>query len=77
VYAIMEGEKIRAMRQREGLSRRELAERAGIAESTVGSVERSERVKAKTGWKVALVFGVHPKEIGRPAPKDPTWLVAK
>jgi transcriptional regulator with XRE-family HTH domain len=65
VYAVMDGEKIRAMRQREGLSRRELAERAGIAESTVGNVERSERVRAKTGWKVACVFGAHPKEIGR------------
>jgi len=37
---------------------------------TVGSVERSERVMANTGWKVTLVFGVHPKEIGRPAPED-------
>jgi transcriptional regulator with XRE-family HTH domain len=73
MYAVMDGEKIEAMRQERGLSRQELAERAGIAVDTVARVERSERVRAKTGWRVALVFGLHPKEIGRPAPTDPLW----
>jgi hypothetical protein len=36
-------------------------------------VERSERVLAATGWRVARVFGMHPKEIGRPAPTSRMW----
>jgi DNA-binding XRE family transcriptional regulator len=67
VYAVMDGEKIEEMRQERGLSRRELAQEAGISVETVRSVERGERVRAKTGWKVARVFGVHPREIGRSA----------
>jgi transcriptional regulator with XRE-family HTH domain len=58
MYAVMDGEKIEAMRQECDLSRHELAERAGIARETVARMERSERVRAKTGWKVARGFGV-------------------
>lgn len=61
------------MRQERGLSRQVLAREAGVGVSTLRSVERGERVQAKTGWRVARVFGLHPKEIGRPAPADPTW----
>ena len=71
MYAVMDGEKIRAMRQDRCLSRRSFAKEAGVAPSTVRSVERGERVRATTGWRVALVFGVHPKEIGQPAPTSP------
>jgi transcriptional regulator with XRE-family HTH domain len=67
VYVIMDGEKIEAMRQERGLSRQEFAEEAGIAASTLRSVERAERVRRKTAWRVARVFGLHPREIGRPA----------
>jgi DNA-binding XRE family transcriptional regulator len=67
MYAVMEGERIKAMRQERGLSGQELAERVGIARETVARMERSERVRAKTAWRVARVFGLHPKEVGRPA----------
>jgi DNA-binding XRE family transcriptional regulator len=60
-------EEIEAMRQERGLSRQGLAQEAGIAVETVVRVERGHRVRRKTGWKVAQVFGVHPREIGRPA----------
>jgi transcriptional regulator with XRE-family HTH domain len=65
MYAKMNGEKIQEMRAEKGLSRPELARKAGVAESTL---ERGQRVRRKTGWKVARVFGIHPREIGRPAP---------
>jgi transcriptional regulator with XRE-family HTH domain len=63
----MDGEKIEAMRQERGLSRQELAQEAGVVVETVARVERGERVRAKTGWRVARVFGVHPKSLGRAA----------
>jgi transcriptional regulator with XRE-family HTH domain len=63
----MDGERIEAMRQERGLSRQELAERAGVSLKTVARVERGEWVRRATGRKVAKVFGMHPREIGRPA----------
>jgi transcriptional regulator with XRE-family HTH domain len=68
MYAVMDGERIQEMREECGLSRQEFAREAGIAVDTVARVERSERVQAKTGWRVARVFGVHPKEMGTPDP---------
>jgi transcriptional regulator with XRE-family HTH domain len=73
VYAVMDGEKIRAMPQERDLSRQELAQEAGIAVETVARVERGDRVQARTGWRVARVFGVHPKEIGTPDPRH-KWV---
>ncbi len=67
MYGVMDCEKIEAMRQERGLSRRELAQQAGISMSTLRSVERGHRVRRKTGWQVARVLGLHPQEIGRPA----------
>jgi transcriptional regulator with XRE-family HTH domain len=71
MYAVMDGEKIQEMRHERGLSRQEFAQEAGVAVSTVVRVERGCRVLAATGWRVAQVFGIHPKEIGRPAPESP------
>jgi DNA-binding XRE family transcriptional regulator len=67
MYGVMDGEKIEAMRQERGLSRQELAQEAGISVETLRALERGERVRVRTGWKVARVFGKHPSEIGRPA----------
>jgi DNA-binding transcriptional regulator YiaG len=71
MYAVMDGEKVEAMRRQRGLSRQEFAKESGVSVSTVRNVERGERVLAATGWRVAHVFGLHPKKIGRPAPTDP------
>jgi transcriptional regulator with XRE-family HTH domain len=70
MYAVMDGEKVQAMRQERGLSRQELAKEAGVGLTTVRS---GKRVLATTGWRAARVFGLHPKEMGRPAPADSTW----
>ena len=71
MYGVMDGERIRAMREERGLSRQEFAREAGVSPSTVRRVERSGRVRAATGWRVARVFGSHPMELGTPAPTDP------
>jgi predicted transcriptional regulator len=63
----IDGEKLEAMRAERGLSREDLARRAGISATTVSTAERGHRVRGKTAWKVARVFGVHPREMGRPA----------
>jgi transcriptional regulator with XRE-family HTH domain len=67
MYAVMDGSRVEEMRQDRGLSRQRLAQEAGISMSTLRSAERGEWVRAKTARRVARVFGLHPKEIGRPA----------
>jgi DNA-binding transcriptional regulator YiaG len=67
MYGVMDGEKIQEMRQGRGLSRRQLAQEAGISMNTLRSGERGERVRAATARRVARVFELHPREIGRPA----------
>lgn len=70
MHVVMDGERIQALRQVRGLSRQEFANEARIAVDTVDSVERSEVVRASTGWRVAWALGVHPRVIGRPASRD-------
>ncbi len=66
MYGVIDGEKLRAMREERGLSRQGLAKEAGVALETVSKAERGHRVRSKTAWKVANVFGVHPSEMGHP-----------
>jgi transcriptional regulator with XRE-family HTH domain len=73
MFAVMDGERVEAMRQERGLSRREFAKVAGIGESTARRVENGERILVRTAWDVAGVFGLHPKELGKPAPTSPVW----
>ena len=73
MYAVMDGERVRAMRQERGLSRQEFVREAGVSLSTLRSVERGERVRATTGWRVACVFDMHPSELGTPAPTSRVW----
>ena len=59
MYAVMDGEKIRAMREERELSRQELAREAGVAPSTLRSVERGDRVRALQAggsrWSLACI----------------------
>jgi transcriptional regulator with XRE-family HTH domain len=66
MYGVIDGEKLEAMREERGLSRQDLARQAGISPGTVSKAERGHRVRSKTAWKVANVFGVHPSEMGHP-----------
>ena len=62
MYGVIDGEKLQTMREERGLSRQDLAREAGISLETVSKAERGHRVRGKTAWKVANVFGLHPSE---------------
>jgi len=49
MYAVMDVEKVRAMREERGSSRQALAREAGIGVSTLRNVERGERVRRQAG----------------------------
>jgi transcriptional regulator with XRE-family HTH domain len=66
VYGVMNADKVRQLRARKGMSKRDLAIAAGVSESTARRVELGARVQGETAWKVAGVFGLHPRDIGRP-----------
>jgi DNA-binding XRE family transcriptional regulator len=66
VYAVMNSKRLEELREEKGLSRRELAETAGISMKTLRAVESEKPVRVKTAWKVAGVFGLHPRNISQP-----------
>jgi transcriptional regulator with XRE-family HTH domain len=70
VLVAMNGPKVRRLREERGMSRRELAEVAGVGESTVFNAERGRNVRLRTVRGLAATFGTRPQELGRPAP-DP------
>jgi transcriptional regulator with XRE-family HTH domain len=65
VYAVMNSKRLEELREEKGLSKRELAEAAGISMKTLRRVESEKPVRKATAWKVAGVFGVHPRSIGQ------------
>ena len=66
MYARMNADKVRQLRARHGMSRKELADAAGICAATARNAERRGAVRYSTAWKVAGVFGLHPRDIARP-----------
>jgi transcriptional regulator with XRE-family HTH domain len=67
VYVAIDGPRVRALREQRGMARRELAKAAGLGAATVANLERSANVRLRTARKVGAVFGLHPREFGRPA----------
>jgi transcriptional regulator with XRE-family HTH domain len=58
------GENVRRLRIREAMTQRELAQKAGITETTLSRVERDEREPhMSTVRKIANALEVHPREI--------------
>jgi transcriptional regulator with XRE-family HTH domain len=70
MYVAIDGPKVRALREQRRMARRELAEAAGVGASTVANLERSANVRLRTARKVGAVFGLHPREFGRPVLED-------
>ena len=66
MYAVMNSERVRKLREEKGMSRRDLADAAGISESTARNAERAAVVASATAWKVASVFGLEARDIARP-----------
>jgi transcriptional regulator with XRE-family HTH domain len=67
MYLVMNSKRIQELREEKGLSRRELAEAAGISMDTLRRVEREEPVSLKTAFHIAEVLEVpHPRAISQP-----------
>lgn len=64
-YVIGDGERLRALRLRAGLSQEELAAEAGVARNTVSNAECGWPVLLKTARKLARVLLVEPRELAR------------
>jgi transcriptional regulator with XRE-family HTH domain len=58
------GERVRAFRERAGLSQEGLAAKAGIHRTYIGSVERGERnICLRNIIRLAEALGVHPRDL--------------
>jgi transcriptional regulator with XRE-family HTH domain len=58
------GERLRALRERIGLSQEALAAKAGIHRTYMGGVERGERnLCLKNIVRLAMALGVHPRDL--------------
>jgi transcriptional regulator with XRE-family HTH domain len=68
VYVMLYPEKVRALREARGMSKRDLATAAGISKKTARNAERGLPVRTKTARSVADALGVDPPQpLGRPA----------
>jgi transcriptional regulator with XRE-family HTH domain len=62
----VDGQRVKALRRRRVMERKELAKRAGISYSTLAQIERNARnVRAETVRKVASALGVDPEDLVR------------
>lgn len=68
------GALVKAVRERTGITQRELARRASLTSQYVSSIERGEIGKPNdaTLWQIAAALGCAPDEIGGSAP-PPLW----
>jgi transcriptional regulator with XRE-family HTH domain len=66
VFVAIDGPRARALRETRGMSRRELAEVAGLAKPTLRGVEKRANVRRRRARNVAAAFGLRPRELGRP-----------
>jgi transcriptional regulator with XRE-family HTH domain len=65
-YVVIDGERVRELREEKGMTTRDLAGAAGISVQTAKRVEREEPVYFRTGRAVAKALGVEPSpSLGR------------
>jgi transcriptional regulator with XRE-family HTH domain len=58
------GDRVRALRERTGLSQEALAAKAGIHRTYMGGVERGERnICLRNIVRLAAALGVHPRDL--------------
>ncbi len=68
MYVQLYPERVRALREEQGMTKGDLAAAAGISKTTSRNAERGEPVRSKTARKVAAALGVRPlQRLGRPA----------
>lgn len=64
---------LKHLREKEGLTHKEMAACLGIGVETLKRLERGEippRVSVEVIFRASTVFGLHPKELFRPPMKD-------
>lgn len=58
------GKRVRSARKRSGLTQEQLADRAGLHRTFIGSIERGERnISLLNLWRLAGALGVSPCEL--------------
>ena len=60
---------VKGLREREGLTRKEMSARLGIGVRTLARLERGEippRLSVAVVCRISRVFGIHPKELFTP-----------
>ena len=62
MYVEMNPERVRALREEQGMTKRDLAAAAGISKTTARNTERGEPVRSKTARRVAAALGVDPPQ---------------
>jgi transcriptional regulator with XRE-family HTH domain len=68
MYVELYPERVRALREEQGMTKRDLATAAGISKTTARNAERGEPVRTKTARGVATALGVYPPQrLGRPS----------
>ena len=68
MYVELYGENVKALREEWGMTKRDLAEAAGISTTTARNAERGEPVSVPTARSVAAVLRVNPPQrLGQPA----------
>jgi anti-sigma regulatory factor (Ser/Thr protein kinase)/DNA-binding XRE family transcriptional regulator len=61
----IDGDRLRQARARAGLSQEAVADAAGVSVTTIGRLERRDRLRCHfvTRWRIAAAVGAHPKAI--------------
>jgi transcriptional regulator with XRE-family HTH domain len=68
MYVELYPERVRTLREEQGMSKRDLAAAAGISKTTARNAERGAPVRSKTARRAARALGVDPPQrLGRPA----------
>ncbi len=67
-YLVMDGERVRSLREERGMSQRQLAEASGVSKKTLTNVEASKvRVLPSTARKIGAALEVDPRSLARVA----------
>jgi transcriptional regulator with XRE-family HTH domain len=67
VHVIMNGEKVRSLREEQGLSKKALAEKANVTQATIARAEDSRPMFPATARLLGAALGVDTRSLGRKA----------
>lgn len=69
------GARLRRIRQRQGLSIRQIAHLAGVGKNTISRVEEGDPTTRPTLEKICAALGVTPDEVTSEVQQEPTWVL--